>query len=68
MYVRKLPRKKSILEMTYTGKKLRSQFIIKDKTDFKHQHDLIYHVNCPIPTCRDNYIGYIDHYISKSHT
>ena len=53
-YVRKLLPKKSTLQITYTGKKLSSQFNMKDKTNFEHQHDLIYHVNCLIPTFEDN--------------
>ena len=56
-YVRKLLPKKSTWQITYTGKKLSSQFNIKDKTNFEHRHELIYHANCPIPTCEDNYIG-----------
>ena len=56
-YVRKLLPKKSTLRITYTGKKISSQFNIKEKTNFEHQHDLIYHVNCPLPTCEENYIG-----------
>ena len=56
-YVTKLPLKKSTLQITYTGKKLSSQFSIKDKTNFKYQYDLIYHVNRPLRTCEDNYIG-----------
>ena len=56
-YVRKLLPKKSTLQITYTGKKLCSQFNIKDKTNFKYQHGLIYYVNCPTPPCEDKYIG-----------
>ena len=56
-YVRKLLPKKSTLQLRYSGKKLSSQFNITNKTNFEHQHDPIYHVNCPIPTCEDNYIG-----------
>ena len=56
-FVRKLLPKKLTLQITYTGKKLSSQFNIKNKTNFVRQHDLIYHVNCPLPTCKDNYIG-----------
>ena len=56
-YVRKILPKKTTLQITCTGKKLSSQFNIKEKTNFEDQHDLIYHVNCPIPTCEDNYIG-----------
>ena len=55
--VRKLLPKKSTLQITYTRKKLSSQFNIKDKTNFEHQHNLIYHVNCSLPICKDNYIG-----------
>ena len=56
-YVTKLLPKKSTLQITYTGKKLRSQFNMKGKTNYEHQHYLIYHVNCPLPTWEDNYIG-----------
>ena len=56
-YVRKLLPKKSTLQIRYTGKKLSSQLNITDKTNFEHLHDPIYHENCPIPTCEDNYIG-----------
>ena len=44
-----------MLQTMYTRKKLSSQFDIKDKINFEHQHDLIYHVNCPITTCEDKY-------------
>ena len=53
-YVRELLPKKSTLQIIYTGKKLGSQINIKDRTNFEHQHNLIYHVNCPIPTCENN--------------
>ena len=65
-YVRKLLSKKSTLQITYVEKKLNSQFHIKDKTNFEHQHDLICGVNCPISTCEDNYIGETARRIHKS--
>ena len=34
-----------------------SCFIVKDKIDFEHNHDLIYHAKCPEPTCIDGYVG-----------
>ena len=37
--------------------KLNSCFSLKDKTSFKHQHDLIYYVYCTERSCRDNYVG-----------
>ena len=54
--VRKLLPKKSTLQITCPGKKLTCQFNIKDKTNFENQPALIYHVNCPIVTCEENYI------------
>ena len=65
-YVRKLIPKKSTLQITHTGKKkLSSQFNIKDKTNFDQQHDLIYHVNCPLPISEDNYISETSHCIHE---
>lgn len=55
-YLRKLISKKSTLQITCTGKKLSFQFNIKDKTNFEYQHDLIYHINCPIAARDDNCI------------
>ena len=55
-YVKKLLPKMLTLQITYSGKKLGSQFNIKYKTNSEQQHDLTYRVNCPISTCEDNYI------------
>ena len=41
----------------YTGRKLGSNFQIKDKTKFDHEHDLFYYVKCP--ECHEDYIGEI---------
>ena len=43
--------------VVFTGSKLSSKFRIKDKTIFSHNHDIIYHGNCPENGCADNYIG-----------
>ena len=56
-YVSKLLPKKSTPQITYTGKKLSSQFNIKNNTNFEHQHGLIYHVKCSVLTCEENYTG-----------
>ena len=56
-YVRKLFPKKSTFQTTCTGRKLSSQIDIKDKANFKHRHELMYYVNCLIPTWKDNYIS-----------
>ena len=44
-------------KVAYPGKKLASNFNIKDKTKFEHQHDIIYLGDCPNKDCNDNYIG-----------
>ena len=31
-------------------------FNVKDKTDFEHNHNLIYHTKCPKPACIDDYV------------
>lgn len=64
-YVRKVHPNQSTLEITDTGNKLSSQFDIKDKLNFEHQHDLIYHANCPIPTCEENYIIETTHHLHE---
>ena len=43
--------------MTYTGKKPGTSFNVKDQSKFDHQHDVVYYVDCPNETCRENYIG-----------
>ena len=30
---------------------------MKDKTEKEHQHDIVYHVNCPEESCENSYIG-----------
>ena len=40
-------------------------FIIKDKTKFEHQHNLIYFGSCPENNFTDNYIGEIAREISE---
>ena len=51
--------------IAYTGTKLGSCFHIKDKTKFEHQHDLVYEVGCPNPTCNMTYIGEVGRRITE---
>ena len=44
-------------QVTYTGKKLGTSFNAKGQSKFDHQHDVVYYVDCPNETCRENYIG-----------
>ena len=43
--------------VVFTGSKLSLKFQVKDRTIFKHNHNIIYHGNCPENGCFDNYIG-----------
>ena len=43
--------------ITYTGQKLSGKFHIKDKTNEKHKHDLIYYAKCPEPSSTEEYLG-----------
>ena len=49
--------KNHVTKIIYTGTKLGTNFTVKDKTIKEHQHDLVYEVKCPEPTCKDSYIG-----------
>ena len=64
------------IEVAFKSTKLSSYFNVKGKIDFKQNHDLIYHVNCPEPTCIDDYVGEsahrtterIKHHNGRDHT
>lgn len=45
------------VRITYKATKLNSKFKIKDKTEVKHSHNLVYEVTCPEPNCQATYIG-----------
>ena len=44
-------------KVVFKGSKLSSKFQVKDRTTFTHNHDIIYHGNCPENSCPDNYVG-----------
>ena len=44
-------------QVTFTGQKPSTQFNVKDRTKFKHKHDVIYFGKCPEQNCTDNYLG-----------
>ena len=43
-------------QVTYTCKKLGTSFNVNDQSKFDHQHDVVYYVDFPNETCRENYI------------
>ena len=45
------------LEFGFTGSKLSTHFQITDKTEFEHNHEVIYLGTCPENNCSDNYVG-----------
>ena len=48
--VNKLLPNNTKIEVAFKSTKLSSCFNVKDKIDFEHNHDLIYHVKCPEPS------------------
>ena len=55
--VNKLLPNNTKIEVAFKSTKLSSCFNVKDKIDFKHNHDLIYHAKCPEPICINDYVG-----------
>ena len=55
--IRKLLPENVKAQVTYTDTKLGTYFNLKDQTKFEHKNDIIYHGNCPVEECPDNYIG-----------
>ena len=55
--VNKLLPSNTKIEVAFKSTKLSSCFNVKDKIDFEHNHDLIYHAKWPEPTCIDDYVG-----------
>ena len=49
----------------FTGRKVGTSFQIKDKTEMKHNHDIVYYIKCPVEQCNENYIGEIRRRISE---
>ena len=54
--------KKTLLEDVNTmisckNTKLSTKFPVKDKTDFQHSNNVVYHSKCPSKGCHENYIG-----------
>ena len=47
------------------GKQLSSCLNIKDKIEFQHKHDLLYHAECPEENCNDDYVGEVERCISE---
>ena len=43
--------------ISYKSTNLSIKFPVKDKTDFQHKNNVVYHSKCPIEGCYANYIG-----------
>ena len=52
-------------QVAFTGRKVGISFQIKDKTEMKHNHDIVYYIKCPVEQCNENYIGEIRRRISE---
>ena len=42
--------------ISYNSTKLSTKFPVKDKTDFQHKSNVVYHSKCPSERCHENYI------------
>ena len=49
--------KKTKVRIVYNAKKLSARFSVKDKTELKHIHNVVYHIKCPRKKCKSHYIG-----------
>ena len=52
-------------QIAFTGRKVGASFQIKDKTEMKHNHDIVYYNECPVEQCNENYIGETGRRISE---
>ena len=43
-------------QIAFTGRKVGTSFQIKDKTETKLNHDIVYYNKCPEEQCNENYI------------
>ena len=43
--------------ISYKSTKLSTKSPVKDKTDFQHKNNVVYHSKCPSEGCHENYIG-----------
>ena len=59
-YISKVVNKnKKVVTITpvYKARRLGSNFNIKDKIKFEHQHNVVYHAKCPNKKCKSQYTG-----------
>ena len=43
--------------ISYKSTKLLTKFPLKNKTNFQHKNNIVYHSKCPSEGCHENYIG-----------
>ena len=51
--------------ITYEGKKLSTQFPVKDRTKFKHRNNMVYFSHCPNVTYNKTFVGETDRKIKE---
>ena len=52
-------------QIAFTGRKVGTSFQIKDKTEMKHNHDIVYNNKYSEEQCNENYIGETGRRISE---
>ena len=51
--------------ISYKSTKLSTKFPVKDKTDFQHKNNIVYHSKCLSDGCRENYTGETNRCIAR---
>ena len=54
-----------VTKIAYVGNKLSTCFHVKDVTEFKHNHNIIYQGRCRKIGCNDHYLGETGRRISE---
>ena len=54
-----------VTKIAYVGNKLSTCFRVKDVTEFKYNHDIIYQGRCPEIGCNNHYLGKTGRRISE---
>ena len=49
--------------ISYKSTTLSTKFPVKDKTDFQHKNNVVYHSKCPREGCHENHIGETNRHI-----
>ena len=55
--IKKILSMRDVTKIAYVDNKFSTSFCVKDVTEFKHNHDIIYQGKYPEICCNDHYLG-----------